>query len=132
MAYVAVPKDLNKVKSKIAFNLTKRQIICFGLAALVGIPFYLLTKDALGTSMSGIFMVLVMLPFFFLAMYEKDGLPFEAIFFNYIRFTFSEQVKTYQTNNYYCQLEELADYDDKEVYPVEKKRRSKCKSKGKK
>lgn len=131
MAYVAVPKDLNKVKSKIAFNLTKRQIICFGLAALVGIPFYLLTKDALGTSMSGIFMVLVMLPFFFLAMYEKDGLPFEAIFFNYIRFTFSEQVKTYQTNNYYSQLEQLAD-DDKEVNPVEKKRRRKCKDKGKK
>ena len=29
MAYVAVPKDLSKVKSKVAFNLTKRQLICF-------------------------------------------------------------------------------------------------------
>ena len=122
MAFVTVPKDLSKVKSKVAFNLTKRQILCFGAAALVGIPFYLLTKDALGTSMSGIFMVLVMLPFFFLAMYEKDGLPFEAILFNYIRFTFFDQVRTYQTNNYYRQLEELSDYD-KEVKPVETKKR---------
>ena len=26
MAYVSVPKDLTKVKNKVAFNLTKRQI----------------------------------------------------------------------------------------------------------
>lgn len=30
MAYVPVPKDLTKVKTKVAFNLTKRQLICFG------------------------------------------------------------------------------------------------------
>ena len=28
MAYVPVPKDLSKVKTKVAFNLTKRQIVC--------------------------------------------------------------------------------------------------------
>lgn len=26
MAYVPVPKDLSKIKTKVAFNLTKRQI----------------------------------------------------------------------------------------------------------
>lgn len=36
MAYVNVPKDLTKIKSKVLFNLTKRQLICFGLAALMG------------------------------------------------------------------------------------------------
>ena len=36
MAYVNVPKDLAKIKSKVLFNLTKRQLICFGLAALMG------------------------------------------------------------------------------------------------
>ena len=30
MAYVSVPKDLTKVKNKVAFNLTKRQLICIG------------------------------------------------------------------------------------------------------
>ena len=29
MAYVPVPKDLSKIKTKLAFNLTKRQLICF-------------------------------------------------------------------------------------------------------
>ena len=107
MAYVSVPKDLSKVKSKVAFNLTQRQLICFGAAAAVGIPFYILTKDTLGTSTSGIFMVLIMLPFFFLAMYEKDGLPFEKILGNFIRFLLHEQVRTYQVENLYRQLEEL-------------------------
>ena len=31
MAYVPVPKDLTKVKSKFLFGLTKRQVICFGM-----------------------------------------------------------------------------------------------------
>lgn len=107
MAFVSVPKDLSKVKSKVAFNLTQRQLICFGTAATVGIPFYILTKDTLGTSTSGIFMVLIMLPFFFLAMYEKDGLPFEKILGNFILFLLHEQVRTYQTENIYRQMEEL-------------------------
>ena len=107
MAFVSVPKDLSKVKSKVAFNLTQRQLICFGTAAAVGIPFYILTKDTLGTSTSGIFMVLIMLPFFFLAMYEKDGLPFEKILGNFIIFLLHEQVRTYQTENIYRQMEEL-------------------------
>ena len=29
MAYVNVPKDLSKVKSKVLMNLTKRQLVCF-------------------------------------------------------------------------------------------------------
>ena len=28
MAFVSVPKDLTKVKNKIIFNLTKRQLLC--------------------------------------------------------------------------------------------------------
>ena len=39
MAFVSVPKDLTKVKNKIIFNLTKRQLICFGIAAAVGFRF---------------------------------------------------------------------------------------------
>lgn len=125
MAYVTVPKDLSKVKSKVAFNLTKRQIICFGLAIAIGVPFYLLTKDALTTSVSGICMVLFMLPFFFLAMFEKDGLPFEKILSNYIRFLMTPQIRTYKTTNLYRQLSELPDTNHKEVRTVERKKRRK-------
>lgn len=71
MAYVQVPKDLTRVKTKVMFNLTKRQLICFGLAGVIGVPFYLLTKGALGTTISACLMVVLVLPFFFFAMYER-------------------------------------------------------------
>lgn len=120
---------MSKVKSKIAFNLTKRQLLCFGAAALVGVPLFLLTKGAIGSSPAGMLMILVMLPFFFLAMYEKDGLPFEKILSNYVRFTITDQIRTYQTNNFYRRLEQSADSDNnpngKEVPLIEKKTRRK-------
>ena len=46
MAYVSVPKDLTKVKNKVAFNLTKRQLICIGIGAAMGIPCYFLFRNA--------------------------------------------------------------------------------------
>ena len=77
MAYVPVPKDFSKIKTKLALNLTKRQIICFSLAGICGVPVYLLTKAGLGTDVAATLMIIVMLPFFFFAMYEKDGFPAE-------------------------------------------------------
>ena len=44
MAYVTIPKDLTKVKSKVLFGLTKRQLICFGAAALIGVPLFFCSK----------------------------------------------------------------------------------------
>ena len=38
---VDVAKDPKAIKSKFIGNFTKRQVICFGAAAVVGIPFYL-------------------------------------------------------------------------------------------
>ena len=49
MAYVPVPKDLSKVKTKVAFNLTKRQIVCFAAALIIGLPLFFLLKDSTGT-----------------------------------------------------------------------------------
>ena len=59
MAYVPVPKDLTKVKTKVMFNLTKRQLICFGLGIVIGLPIFFLTKSALGTSVSAMLMIIV-------------------------------------------------------------------------
>ena len=50
MPYVNVPNDLSKIKTKLAFNLTKRQLVCFGIAAAVGIPSYLLARSAIGNT----------------------------------------------------------------------------------
>ena len=77
MAYVPVPKDLTKVKTKVAFNLTKRQLICFGGGAVLGIPLFFLLKGPLGSSAAALCMILVMLPFFMLGVYEKNGQPLE-------------------------------------------------------
>ena len=85
MAYVPVPKDLTKVKTKVAFNLTKRQLVCFGGGALIGVPLFFLLKEPVGTSTATMCMVLVMLPCFLLAMYEKNGQPLEKIIGNMLK-----------------------------------------------
>ena len=85
MAFVSVPKDLTKVKNKIIFNLTKRQLICFGIAAAVGLPFYFLSRGIIGSSNAATGMCLLMLPAFLFAMYEKDGLPLEKVLKNHRR-----------------------------------------------
>ena len=72
MAYVNVPKDLTKIKSKVLFNLTKRQLICFGLAALMGVPLFFLLKGGIGTTAAAMVMIVVMLPGFLLGVYEKN------------------------------------------------------------
>ena len=43
-----VPKDLTKVKTKVAFNLTKRQLVCFGGGALIGVPLFFLLRGPVG------------------------------------------------------------------------------------
>ena len=88
MAYVPVPKDLAAVKTKVLFNLTKRQLICFGSGALIGVPVFFLLKSRVGSSTSAICMIIVMLPFFLLAMYEKNGQPLEKILRNIIEVSF--------------------------------------------
>lgn len=85
IAFVNVPKDLSRVKTKVALNLTKRQLICFGAAAIVGIPAYIFTRGTIGNSAAALLMIGLMLPLFLLAMYEKDGQPAEMILRNYIR-----------------------------------------------
>ena len=106
MPYVPVPKDLNRVKTKVAFNLTKRQLICFGTAAVIGIPTYLFTRGAIGNEGAVLLMIGLMLPFFFLAMYEKDGQPAERILRNFLRARLWPGKRVYRTNNLYQYLEE--------------------------
>ena len=72
-AYIPVPRDLTRVKTKVFFNLTKRQLLCFGAAALIGVPIFFLVKATGNVSLAALSMMIVMLPLFFLAMYEKDA-----------------------------------------------------------
>lgn len=117
MAYVQVPKDLTRVKTKVMFNLTKRQLICFGLAGVIGVPFYLLTKGTLGTTISACLMVVLVLPFFFFAMYEKDGRPLEKILLNIWRARVQRPgIRVYKTDNMYAVIQRQI--YDKEVLGI--------------
>ncbi len=105
MAYVTVPKDLTNVKTKILFNLTKRQLICFGSGTIVGIPVFFLLKNIMNTSSAAICMILVMLPFFMFAMYEKNGQPLEKIIVNILKMYFIRpKQRPYRTKNFYTML----------------------------
>ena len=105
MAFVPVPKDLNRVKTKVMFNLTRRQLVCFTAGALVGVPLFFVLRDTAGNSGATLGMMAVMLPMFFLAMYQKNGQPAEKILWYYLQARFVRpKVRPYQTRNYYALL----------------------------
>ena len=107
MAYVPVPKDLTRVKSKFLFNLTKRQVVCFGLGALVGVPVFFLTKGGIDVSMAAALMIVIMLPFFMFAMFERNGQPLEVLLKHYIQARFVRpRTRVYETNNFYAVIEQ--------------------------
>ena len=105
MAYVPVPKDLNAVKTKVMFNLTKRQILCFGGGALIGVPLFFLLRGSLGASSAAILMVLSMLPLFVMGLYEKNGRPLEKVLGDVIQTVLLRpKRRPYQTDNLYATL----------------------------
>lgn len=118
MPYVTIPKDLTKVKTKVLFNLTKRQLICFGAGLIIGLPLYFATKASLGDSTAALLMILIMLPAFLLALYEKNGQHLEIVVRNMIQVLFLRPKKRpYRTNNFYAALERQNNLD-KEVYRI--------------
>ena len=79
MFYIPIQKDFSQVKNKVAFGLTKRQLICFAMAAAVGIPTYLFLGKTWATEIAVVVMITLMLPFFLFALYEKDGQTLEEV-----------------------------------------------------
>ena len=104
-AYISVPRDLSKVKSKLLFNLTKRQLVCFGSAALLGVPSFFLLRKPIGVSAATVVMMVIMMPLFFLAMYERNGQPLEVIAQHFMETKFIRPtIRPYKTDNYYAAL----------------------------
>ena len=124
MAYINVPKDLTKVKTKVLFNLTKRQLICFGSGALIGVPLFFLLKGSIGTSPAAMVMMVVMIPAMLFAMYEKNGQPLEVVIRNIYRVCFQRsKQRPYKTNNFYAVLERQNQLD-REVYQIVRKEKA--------
>ena len=135
-SYISVPRDLSKVKTKVFMNLTKRQILCFGAGALIGVPVFFLLKSSGNLSLAALGMMAVMLPLFFLArgligssnaatgmcllmlpaflfaMYEKDGQPLEVVAKHFYEAKFKRpKTRPYKTKNYYALLVQQADVE---------------------
>ena len=120
---VAVPKALSGIKTKVALNLTKRQIICFSGAIITATPTYFLTRNMLGTSGSTFLLMLVAMPFFFFAMYSRDGFPAEKILMFMIRQKFlTPGIRPYKSQNLYARLEDK-ERIRKEVHYLEEQKR---------
>ena len=102
-AYISVPRDLTKVKSKVAFNLTKRQLICFGTAALIGVPLFFLLRDSGGNSAATLGMMQLCSR---LSRYVREnGQPLEKLLSYYVRARFLRpKIRPYKTENYYALL----------------------------
>lgn len=126
---VAVPKDLSGIKTKVALNLTSRQLICFGPAIVLGFALYFLTRSVIGNQGAILLMMAAMMPFFFLAMYQRDGFPAEKVIYQMLRQkVFTPGIRPYKSENLYKQLEEREKLE-KEVARLEEKARLKASKK---
>ena len=126
-AYIPVPRDLTRVKTKVFLNLTKRQLICFGTAILIGVPSFFFIKKLGSTSLAAMCMILIMIPLFLLAMYERDEQPLEVIAKQLIETKFIRpKVRPYRTDNYYEVLSRAAQAE-KEVDKIVSSAQSKKK-----
>ena len=71
-------------------------------------------------------MIIVMLPFFLLAMYERNGQPLEVIAGQIIQTVFIRpKERPYQTNNFYAALERQAQAE-KEVKAIVQKAKARA------
>ncbi len=113
-AYISIPRDLTRVKDKLLFGLTKRQLLCFTVAALIGVPVFFMLKSITEVNIAIMGMMIVMMPIFFFAMYEKNGRPVEVYLGHFIEAVFIRpKVRPYKTDNYYAALARQADAERK-------------------
>jgi hypothetical protein len=100
-----------------------------GSGATLGVPLFFLIKSHASASVATICMIVVMLPFFLLAMYEKNGQPLEKVAWNMIQVCLLRpKRRPYRTRNFYAVLERQ-DSLDKEVSRIVNKNAHKSRKK---
>lgn len=123
-----VPRDLSNVKTKVFANLTVRQLCCFGGAALIGVPLFFVMRQYFSMDTSLAIMVVAIMPLFLLAMYERDGQPFEVVLKNFYEAVFHRpKIRPYQTSDVYSALmrSEKAEQEVNEIVRKAQKRSQK-------
>lgn len=97
--YVKIPKDLNDIKEKFMFNLTKRQCLCFAIGIVLGFPTFFLTKDILDLSGAIVAMGIVAAPAIICGIYKKNGVFFEDTVRYMVEFFKKPRKRYYRTTN---------------------------------
>ncbi|MBR3459544.1 MAG: PrgI family protein [Clostridia bacterium] len=120
MAYVKIPKDLSDVETKIVMGLTKRQLCCFAVGAVIGFPLFFLLRQ-INNTLAGIALVGATIPAFAFAIYKKNGMPLEKYIRIVFRFFISKKKRPYVTENYYADLTRYQDYYEEVDRIVSKK-----------
>lgn len=104
---VRTPKSTREIEPKIVGNFTKRQVICFAIAAAIGAPTYMLTHKTLGTDISVFLMMFVTFPCFFFAMYKRNGMRAEKFLFLVFKQKFLlAGIRPYKAQNIFKEIEE--------------------------
>ncbi|MCD8219166.1 MAG: PrgI family protein [Ruminococcus sp.] len=109
--YVQIPKDLNDIKQKFMFGLTKRQVVSFGIGGALGIPIFFLTRGLLGTSGAIFAMGAVAAPALICGLYKKNGIFFEQVIRNMFCYFKRSRKRIYRTVNLYKCIERQIEYD---------------------
>lgn len=109
--YVKIPKDLNDIKQKFMFNLTKWQVVSFGIGAVLGVPMFFLTRNTLGLSGGIIVMGCCAAPALLCGMYKRNGIFFEQVIKNMIQYFKRPRKRIYRTVNVYESIERHIEYN---------------------
>lgn len=110
MAFVNMTRDFSEMRKTLpGINLTKRQVIAFGVGSLIGIPVYLVMHLAfrLDTMTSLVGLCVATAPIAAGLMYRRNGMGIEKhIKFYYETHFVRNTDRPYQTNNLYVLQEE--------------------------
>lgn len=114
--YVQIPKDLNDIKQKFMFNLTKRQVVSFGIGFAAGVPLFFLTRGFLGLSGGIILMGCCAAPALICGLYQRNGIYFEQVIINMFRFFKKPKKRVYRTVNLFECMERQIEYDRLRIF----------------
>ena len=108
--YVEIPKDFDEIKRKVALGLTKRQLICFGIAAGIGGITFFLTYPKLGITGAAYCLFITAAPAIIFGIWKPNDLWLEEhlkLMYEYYK---GGKIKTYQTENIFDKIEKAMEY----------------------
>lgn len=109
--FVKIPKDLSLIRQKFIFGLTKRQVICFAIGAVIGFPAFYIFNSLLGLQAGCLALGIGAGPAIFCGLFKKNGMYLEVEVKLMIEFFRKPKERTYQSENSFKILERQIEYD---------------------